>query len=378
VLIEKEVLLTAFGDALRAFRQASNDAERLDRRLSQERLGILIGEEMGDRGFTGAAISDWERGESKINAEDRNVLLALIKVLHQCRGLKTLVEANHFLELGNYRPLDANEAGKIFVASPPEPEQDKNPKSSILFLLENILAVSEKELQALIDKARAEGPDPWWPRAFAALMRKATDRLSLSLRTILWVWTGLIAWWSVGPSLRLPFANQDIATQAMVCYAAGTLMVPLMIGALVNTKDNAYWKENGLEKSMLLRLYTHQGAGIGFNLGYFFVFPFSLARHYLQLGPSVWVEIAAVLLGLVLGNMGARVVPHNLWRAYGRLAWADGAIFFVVALMGPLWAFFLLELYPILLNPVTGVVVFLLAITIMVVMATRKSKNHDK
>lgn len=370
--------MTAFGDALRAFRQASNDVARLDRRLSQERLGILIGEEMGDRGFTGAAISDWERGESKINAEDRNVLLALIKVLHQCRGLKTLVEANHFLELGNYRPLDANEAGQIFVASPPEPEQDKNPKSSILFLLENILAVSEKELQALIDKAKAEGPDPWWPRAFAALMRKATDRLSLSLRTILWVWTGLIAWWSVGPSLRLPFANQDIATQAMACYAAGTLMVPLMIGALVNTKDNAYWKENGLEKSMLLRLYTYQGAGIGFNLGYFFVFPFSLARHYLQLGPSVWVEIAAVLLGLVLGNMGARVVPHNLWRAYRRLAWADGAIFFVVALMGPLWAFFFLEFYPILLNPVTGVVVFLLAITIMVVMATRKSKNHDK
>ena len=378
MLIEKEVLLTAFGDALRAFRQASNDAERLDRRLSQERLGILIGEEMGDRGFTGAAISDWERGESKINAEDRNVLLALIKVLHQCRGLKTLVEANHFLELGNYRPLDANEAGKIFVASPPEPEQDKNPKSSILFLLANILAVSEKELQALIDKAKADGPDPWWPRAFAALMRKATDRLSLSLRTILWVWIWLIAWWLIAPSMRLSFANEHEMLFAMQKYVVGSLIIPLIIGLLINTKDNEYWRLQAGVNPLLLRLYAYQGAGIGFNLGYFFVFPFSLLRYYLHLESTVWLEMLAATAGLILGNMGARVVPHNLWRAYGRLAWADGAIFFVVALIGPLWAFFFLEFYPILLNPVSGVLVFLIAITIMVVMATRKSKNHDK
>jgi len=46
--------------------------------------------------------------------------------------------------------------------------------------------------------------------------------------------------------------------------------------------------------------------------------------------------------------------------------------------MGPLWAFFFLEFYPVLLNPVTGILVFLLAITIMVFLATRKSKNYDK
>ena len=372
--------MTAFGDALRAFRQASNDPERLNRRLSQERLGKLIGYEMGDLGFTGAAVSDWERGESRISAEDRNVLLALVKVLHKCGGLKTLAEANHFLELGNYRTLDGDEAGQIFIESlvDPDPEQGKNPKSSILFLIENLLAVSEKELKVIIDKAKQDGPDPWWPRALAALMRKATDRFSLSLRTVLWVWIWLMACWLIGPSLRLSFVDYDAMLLAMQKYVIGSLIIPLMIGLLINTKDSEYWKLQASADPLLLRLYTYQGAGIGFNLGYFFVFPLNLMRHYLHLESSAWIELLAATTGLILGTMGARVVPHNLWRAFGRLTWADGAIFFVVALMGPLWAFFFLEFHTVLLNPVTGVLVFLMAITIMVLIATRKSKNHDK
>lgn len=361
--------MTTFGKTLCAFRQASNDPDRLNRRLSQERLGRLIGEEMGDLGFTGAAVAYWESSESKISAEDRKVLIALIQVLHRCGGLRTITEANRLLELGNYRVLDEDESRKIFGKS--------LGSSSIVFLLENIFAISEAELKTLMAKAQ-EGPNPVWPRALAALMRKMVDQFSVSRATILWIWIGLIAWWFMGPSLRLPFANQDIAIQAMAYYVGGTLIVPLLIGAIVNTKDNVYWKENKLEKSILLRLYTYQGAGIGFNLGYFFVFPYSLARYYLNLEPSVWVEFAAVFLGSLLGNMGARVVPHNLWRAYGRLAWADGWIFFIAALFGPLWALFFLEFYPILLTPVTGISVILSAVTFLVIIATRTSQKHDK
>ena len=363
-------MLTAFGETLRAFRQASNDPDRHNKRLSQERLGRLIGEEMGDLGFTGAAVAYWESGESKISAEDRKVLIALTQVLHRCGGLKTITEANHLLELGNYRGLDEDEMRKIFGKF--------TSSSSLLFLLENLFFISAEELRILITKAKQEGPVPWWPRALAALMRRATDRFSLSLRAVLWVWVWLAAWWLIGPSLRLPFTNQNVAFQAVVWYAAGTLILPLMIGALVNTHDNPYWKEKEKEKSALLRLYTYQGAGIGFNLGYFFIFPISLLRAYLHLESVVWVEIIAAVTGLLLGSMGARVVPHNLWLAYKRLSLSDGWIFFVVALMGPLWALFFLEFYPVLLNPVTGILVFLLAITIMVFLATRKSKNYDK
>jgi hypothetical protein len=47
-------------------------------------------------------------------------------------------------------------------------------------------------------------------------------------------------------------------------------------------------------------------------LGYFFVFPFSFAHYYSNLESAVLIEIAAATLGLILGNMAARVVPHNL------------------------------------------------------------------
>ena len=106
--------MTTFGETLRSFRQSSNDPDRLNKRLTQERLGKLIGHEMDDLGFSGAAISDWERGESKINAQDRKVLIALIQVLHRCSGLQILAEANQLLEAGNYRALDINETQKIF------------------------------------------------------------------------------------------------------------------------------------------------------------------------------------------------------------------------------------------------------------------------
>lgn len=119
--------MTQFGELLRKFRQASNDPDRLNRRLSQERLGDLIGHEMGDYGYSGAAISDWERGESKINAEDRKVLIALIKVLHTCGGLKTLDEASQFLEAGNYRTLNPNELELLF----PKDVSDATSKPSL-------------------------------------------------------------------------------------------------------------------------------------------------------------------------------------------------------------------------------------------------------
>jgi len=234
---------------------------------------------------------------------------------------------------------------------------------------------TSQEFQAIVVKAR-EGPSPYWPRVLAALMRKASERWSISITSIFWIAVWLMAWWLIAPSLQWPFANREVAFLAIVMYVTGTLIIPLLIGLIVNTKDNAYWKRQGLADSVLARLYTYQGAGIGFNLGYFFVFPLVLARYYLHLESSIWVELAAVTLGLILGNMSARVVPYNLWVAYGRLRLADGAIFFVVALLGPLWGWFFLEFYSILLAPLFGTIIILSAITMAVKVIAQQSKNN--
>jgi hypothetical protein len=344
--------VTAFGEVLRSFREITHDPNRHKRPLSQARLGALIGHEMGDRGVSGAAVSDWERGKSKISVQDRNVLIAIIKVLYKCGGIK--------------------------IPEDPAVEQSKSEprtsKSLNTLLLENLFAISAYELKEAFARAEA-GPSPSWPRKLAVLLRKASDRISLSPKTMLWIGIWWVAWWLTAPSLRWQFANRTAALQAIGMYVAGTLIVPLLIGMLVDTKQNEYWEAQGLARSRLLRLYTYQGAGIGFNIGYFLILPLILIRHYLNLGSSIWLEIAAVTLGLILGNMSARVVPHNLWLAYRRLRFADGAIFFVVAFLGPLWGLFFLEYYPVLLQPVWGSLVILAALTLFIMMTVQQSKK---
>ena len=370
--------MTAFGEVLRSFREITRDPDRHQRPLSQARLGELIGHEMEDRGVSGAAVSDWERGKSKIGVEDRNILIAMIKVLYKCGGIRIPDDADQLLEAGDYRALNRQESQEIFGKIPEDPaveqpkSEQKMAKSFIPFLVENLLEVSElKEAFARAD----EGPSPPWPRKLAVFMRKVSDRISLSPKTMLWIGTWWVAWWLTAPSLRWPFANRTAALQAIGMYVAGTLIVPLLIGMLIETKHNEYWEAQGLARSPLLRLYTYQGAGIGFNLGYFFVLPLVLIRHYLNLGSSIWLEIAVVTLGLILGNMSAHVVPHNLWLAYRRLRFADGAIFFVVAFLGPLWGLFFMEYYPVLLQPVWGSLVILTALMLFILITVQQSKK---
>ncbi|HXD10766.1 MAG TPA: hypothetical protein VN653_11940, partial [Anaerolineales bacterium] len=286
---------------------------------------------------------------------------------------KTLMQANQFLEAGNYRSLNSDETQKIFVESHIQDSSFSYPNQLVGFLARSAFFLTDNEVDVLYKRAE-DGPPPSWPRVLAAFIRLAFDRWSISMTTMVWIWVWLFAWWLITPSLRWPFSDRDSAFMAISMYVGGTLAVPLLVGLFIDTKDNEYWKQQNGVDSFLLRLYTYQGAGIGFNLGYFFIFPFSLARYYLHLQSAVWVEIVAVTLGLVLSNMAARVVPYNLWRAYGRLTLADGGIFFVVALLGPMWGFFFLEYYTILLTPVLGALVILLAITIVVIIATRHSK----
>jgi hypothetical protein len=103
-----------FGKLLRDFRKSSHDPANPDRELTQEVLGELIGNELGTLGFSGAAISDWERGKSKIHADDRLVLVGLLQVLQRWGSVAGPAEANALLIAGNYRPLDTDETRAIF------------------------------------------------------------------------------------------------------------------------------------------------------------------------------------------------------------------------------------------------------------------------
>ncbi|MGD2048303.1 MAG: helix-turn-helix transcriptional regulator, partial [Chloroflexota bacterium] len=97
--------MTSFGQFLRFYRRRCQDPQR-GGLLTQERLGELLGIALGDAGYSGAAVSDWERDKSKINVDDRLVLVNLVGILHKCGGLGTLADADKMLQAGNYRGLN--------------------------------------------------------------------------------------------------------------------------------------------------------------------------------------------------------------------------------------------------------------------------------
>lgn len=100
-----------FGKLLRKYRRQSKDTQQGDW-LTQERLADLLSAQLGFD-YSRGAISEWERGKSHINKDDRAVLVCLISVLYSCTGIQSLEEANELLAKGNYRALDRSELKKI-------------------------------------------------------------------------------------------------------------------------------------------------------------------------------------------------------------------------------------------------------------------------
>ncbi|MBN1449501.1 MAG: hypothetical protein JW963_00650 [Anaerolineales bacterium] len=235
--------MTDFGTQLRIIRKRCIDPDIPGRSLSQERFGELVGKELGVQGsFSGAAVSDWERGKSRIRADDRLVLISLLIVLQRQRGIRTVPEANELLEAGNYRALNLAEIEKVFPGEH-EPidsySRQKNHQSSPRFSVENMLLISSEEIKTLLVKVK-EGPEPAWPRMLVALFRLFLDRWTVlhSLKALLWFWIWLFAWGLMATSLHWPFSSHADAVSVVKMYIGGTLAIPPLIGLLTDTKNN--------------------------------------------------------------------------------------------------------------------------------------------
>jgi transcriptional regulator with XRE-family HTH domain len=364
--------MTEFGKRLRAFRKKGG--------LTQEQLGSLLGEALGDHGFSGAAVSDWERSVSKIHADNRLVLVNLVRVLHQVCGVATLKEANDLLEAGNYRALDAQEQELAFPKSTPLPIPcaEAAPKTSAPAWA-GLFSIPAAELQTLLHQAQ-DGPPPAWPRILVALLNRSTNRITAAnvLNFVLWVWIWFLTWALLAPSLRWPFETQQDALWAVVWYAAGTLLIPAFVAALTRTRGNPFWVEQSLENGWNLRLYTHQGAGVGFHIGYFLVFIVVLLGYNLGIPALKWAEWLIVLPPLGLAYASARLVPYNILRAYKDLRLSHGTIFFVFVVLGPIWATFFYRYSSLLTQRTTGLAFFLLAVTILSAWSAHRARRTKK
>ena len=357
-----------FGDQLRFFRLQTLDL-KTGKPLTQQRLGELLQEEIGIR-YSGAAISDWERGKSEINANDRPLLTSLIKILNHHEGIKTLSDANTLLEAGNYRALNTAEKSKLFPEEAGIGNQQilsKEHLQNFGSIFSSIFFNTSMEFPKKLAEAKI-GPLPIWPRVVVATINTVASQLTIFhvIRFLVWLWIWLITYLMISPSLQWPFASQEKAFQVMRLYMAGTITLPIFIGAMTGIKNNVFWQEQKNITQWTLRLFIYQGASIGFHIGYFLIFAFSLAQYYFQTKPAIWIEAAKMILPLFIGYTSAHLIPHNLWRAYGRLQLKDGGIFFIFIILGPLWAWFFLEFYETLITQKLGALLVLLSATLLV------------
>lgn len=377
MLLESGLMLeqTNFGKQLRVFRLQTTNPQT-QKPLSQQKLGEYLGSELGDYGFSGAAVSDWELNKSKLDADSRLVLLSLIKVLNQYGGIRSISDANLLLESGNYRALNPQEMTSLFPNEPAETEDPSPSYSNLQFLLERLNFISPTEYRQMALEAE-KGPPPYQPRLIVSLLNKATRQITPQqvFRTILWAWIWLLTYFFVAPSLNLESANTENLLYSLGLYTIGTLIIPPLIGGMTNTDAASFWKEQGVSNRLTLRLYVHQGAYVGFHVGYFFVFLFSFFQDVFDFHTTSLIMAINTIIPITVAYAGAQLVPYNLWRAYGRLHIRDGGIFFFFALLGPLWAWFFLEFYKILTSRYLGAVVLLLAMTLVVWIQTKSDRN---
>lgn len=120
--------MTAFGETLCRLRRESRDPKN-GKELSQKRFGELLQEERG-RYFSGAAVHYWESGESEIHKDDRDLLIAILKVLRKTGGLKSAGQAARLLRAGNFRALDKNEQQQVFPKDPLKPSAQTKPSEA--------------------------------------------------------------------------------------------------------------------------------------------------------------------------------------------------------------------------------------------------------
>lgn len=358
---------TDFGNQLRALRSQTINPQT-QKPLTQQKLGELLGLEMGDHGFSGAAVSDWERSQSKIDVNTRVVLLSLIKILKRHGGIKSSASANSFLESGNYRALNLQEKVEIF----PEEKETDLPGSTLQFFpgLFHFITPAELERMRLESK---HGPPSATLRFLVLILNKITSQITAQhiLRMILWVWIWFFAYLLLSPSLAWGPAFQENPLEAIGLYAVGTLVLPLFVGGMTNTKNTLFWQQR-LPNQNMLRLYVHQGAFVGFHVGYFVVLLFSFVQSLLNLQPVIFIEALNTAFPIAVAYAGTQLVPYNLWMAYGRLRLKDGWIFFIFALLGPLWAYFFHEFYQVLTSRFMGAFLLLVAITLIVWQASKK------
>ncbi len=121
-----------FGEYLKKHRRNSRDAEQ-GGNLTQERLAELIGRRTGDYTYPSAStIAYWESDKNLPDvSKRRNVLIAMIGIFIESKGLESLEDANQFLASGGYAALNEQEQVAIWGTEIKSADKTSAPRSTL-------------------------------------------------------------------------------------------------------------------------------------------------------------------------------------------------------------------------------------------------------
>ncbi len=311
--------LTTFGTLLRSFRNKCNDP-LTGRRLTQERLGALIGEAVGTH-YSAQAVSDWERNRSQINKDHRQVLIALIQILRDLGGIRSIDEAERLLAAGNYRGLDREELYQTF-------------------------GVEKTEKAAEIRKR-------YWHLQFDTLYNwKNNLTLASGIKLIVWLMCWATTYLGIRPILDFSIREQANLVTPAVIWSLTLWVLPFVVAWCAPPKLKA---PEGCPASTAPYWLRTVGASLGFCLGAMSVLALALISYNLYLYP--WPEPISFLISLwpvMLGGEGGNLI---YWRQSKQNGWKilrKDIVFFLVLLIPPLLGAGFYLLHQIILTRVFG------------------------
>ena len=273
----------SFGFLLRQYRNKSIDPQN-GRRLSQEALGLLIGQNLGTQhSYSAQAISDWERDKSQIHKDHRQVLLAIIHNLHACGGLATPEDAESLLAAGNYRSLTEAEVASIFPKGTPGTTQAtcKTDSLSLLFDLPHL--------------------------------RKSLTPINLfktAMVVLAWAATRL----SVAPVLDFSISDPSLRLRYTIILAVSGVVIPAILTWISSLQNTQPYPLITCFKAYLTSL-------LGFSLGLSNILALALVSYNLTLYPwpptlVLCLSLWPIALALNLANLDQQTEPAGQRISY--------------------------------------------------------------
>lgn len=379
-----------FGSLLRQYRNRANDP-RTGRTLSLMRFVDVLAEQTENRfHFSHATLQNWEKDRSHINSLERELLVAIIKVLMLCGGVQNHDEADMLLRAGGYMPLSSPELEQINPQWQKGEQQHPDGAANLPFML--LMGMADwwqhpqlhlRMLYFISDDLPPDSGDRvmvawrWFRNRFSAERIAFLIGLLILALFVRELCFRLLLWPPETGSLEF----------AIALYSAGVFIIPILIAALAWWRQRKQWQILSQPVSGQQRYaFTLVGslAGFGFTLGIVFG-SFLILNDFVNRNMSdigAWWQFICALSVVLVSYISARQLPREVWTAFRGLTFTHGdaivgmLFLFVSLTIG--WAFY--WTFPVLLDKrLAGTVLILtLILTAAVVVGLQRQRDIQK